>query len=105
MTRVVTQLLIESFRGQHRGGGGRQFYFIFAVLQTLLSRSANVGVAQIVFLGKPGFCPLAMPERGRVDKNGENDEFTFYPLKTRASLLRPPKATKMTKMAGVAQAN
>ena len=35
-----------------------------------------------------------MPERGRFDENGENDEFAFYPLKTRASLLRPPKTMK-----------
>ena len=51
--------------------------------------------------GKPWFCPL--PKRGRFDENGENDESTFYPLKTRVSLLRPPKTTKMTKMAGVTQ--
>ena len=43
-------------------------------------------------------CPL--PKKGRLDENGENDEFAFYPLKTSASLLRPPKTTKMTKMAG-----
>ena len=45
-------------------------------------------------------------KRGRFAENGENDEFAFYPLKTRASLLRPPKTTKMslTKMAGVTQA-
>ena len=51
--------------------------------------------------GKPCFCPL--PKRGRFDENGENDEFAFYPLKTRVWLLRPPKTTKMTKMAGVTQ--
>ena len=51
--------------------------------------------------GKPYFCPL--PKRGRFDENGANDEFTFYPLKTRASLLRPLKTTKMTQMAGVTQ--
>ena len=51
--------------------------------------------------GKPCFCPL--PKRGRSDENGENDEFAVYPLKTRVSLLRPPKTTKMTKMAGVTQ--
>ena len=43
-------------------------------------------------------------KRGRFDENCENDEFAFYPLKTRASLLRPLKTTKMTKMAGVTQA-
>ena len=46
-------------------------------------------------IGKPCFCPL--PKRARFDENGENDEFAFYPLKTRASLLRPPKTTKVTK--------
>ena len=51
--------------------------------------------------GKPCFCPL--PKRGHFDENGENDEFAFYPLKTRVWLLRPPKTTKMTKMAGVTQ--
>ena len=34
-------------------------------------------------------CPL--PKGGRFDENGENDEFAFYPLKTRASLLETPK--------------
>ena len=52
--------------------------------------------------GKPWFRPL--PKGGRFDENGENDEFAFYPLKTRASLIRPPKTTKMTKMAVVTQA-
>ena len=52
--------------------------------------------------GKPCLCPCQ--NRGRFDENGENDEFAFYPLKTRASLLRPPKTPKMTKMAGVTQA-
>ena len=51
--------------------------------------------------GKPCFCPL--PKRARFDENGENDEFAFYPLKTMASLFRPPQTTKMTKMAGVTQ--
>ena len=40
-------------------------------------------------------------KRGEFDENGENDEFAFYPLRTRASLLRPLKTTKM---AGVTQA-
>ena len=52
--------------------------------------------------GKPCFCPL--PTRGRFDENGENDEFAFYPLKTRVLLLGPLKTTKMTKMAGATQA-
>ena len=39
--------------------------------------------------GKPCFCPL--PKRGRFDENGENDEFAFYPLKTRVWLLKPPE--------------
>ena len=51
------------------------------------------------FLVNRVFVPL--PKRGHLDKNSKNDEFAFYPLKTRASLLRP---TKTTKMAGVAQA-
>ena len=49
-------------------------------------------------LRKCPICPL--PKRGRFDENGENDEFAFYPLKTRVSLLR---TTKMTKMADVTQ--
>ena len=60
----------------------------------------NRGGTNRVF-GKPCFCPL--PKRGHFDENGENDEFAFYPLKTRVWLLRPPKTTKMTKMAGVTQ--
>ena len=51
--------------------------------------------------GIPWFC---LPKRGRFDENGENDEFAFYALKTRVLLLRPPKTTNMTKMAGVTQA-
>ena len=57
------------------------------------------GVEQTVLLVKHDFCPL--PKRGRFDENGENDGFAFYPLKARASLLRPPKTTKT---AGVTQA-
>ena len=61
------------------------------------------GGTNCVFLSKrPLFVPL--PKRGCFDENGENDEFAFYPLKTRASLLRPPKTTKMTHMAVVTQA-
>ena len=52
--------------------------------------------------GNPCLCPL--PKRGRFDEDEENDEFEFYPLTTRASLLRPPKRTKMMKMTGVTQA-
>ena len=38
---------------------------------------------------------LHSQQKGAVwDKNGENDEFAFYPLKIRASLLRPPKRRK-----------
>ena len=48
------------------------------------------GGANRVF-GKPCSCPP--PKKGRFDENGENDEFAFYPLKRRASLLRPPKTT------------
>ena len=58
------------------------------------------GATNRVF-GKPCFGPL--PKRGRFDENGENDEFALYPAKTRVWLLRPPKTTKMTKMAGVTQ--
>ena len=61
------------------------------------------GSKKLKTLSKKVFCPLK-PKRGRFDENGENDKFAFYPLKTRASLLRPPKTTKMTKMAGVTQA-
>ena len=44
---------------------------------------------------------LFPPKKGRFDENSENAEFAFYPLETRASLLRPLKTTKM---AGVTQA-
>ena len=59
-----------------------------------------VGVAQTVFLVNRVFVPC---QKGHFDENGENDEFAVYPLKTRVWLLRPPKTTKMTKMAGVTQ--
>ena len=55
-------------------------------------------VAQTVFFGKPCFCPL--PKTGLFNENGKNRECAFYPPKTRDSLLRPPKTTKM---AGVTQ--
>ena len=51
-----------------------------------------------------GPCLCFLLKRGCFDKNGEKDEFAFYPLKTTASLLRPPKTTKMTKIASVTQA-
>ena len=54
-----------------------------------------------MFLVDRVFCLLTT--RGRFDENGENDELAFDPLKTRASLLRPPKTTKMTKVAGATQ--
>ena len=54
------------------------------------------GVAQTVFLVNRVFVPCQ--KRGHFDENGENDEFAFYPLKTRVWLLRPPKTTKTTKM-------
>ena len=56
-----------------------------------------VGVAQTVFLVKRVCVPC---HKSRFDENGENDEFAIYPLKTRASLLKPPKRMKMTKMGG-----
>ena len=39
--------------------------------------------------GKPCLCPL--PKRGRFDENGENDEFAFYPLKTRVFAPQTPE--------------
>ena len=68
----------------------------------LLRRIPFLRVAQTVFLVNRAFAPRQT--RGRFDENGKNDEFAFYPLKTRASLLTPPKTMKMTKMAGVIQA-
>ena len=60
------------------------------------SQFTNSGGGTNRVFGKPCFCPL--PKRGRFDESCENDEFTFRPLKTRASLLRPPKMTRMTKI-------
>ena len=68
--------------GAELGGFGAQ----------ILEAWSMLGVAQTVFLVNHGFVP--MPKRGRFDENGENDEFAFYPLKTRASLLRPLKTTR-----------
>ena len=70
------------------------------VWHLVTSRPLIRGSTNSVF-GKPCFGPL--PKRGCLDENGENDEFAFYPLNTRVWLLRPPKTTKMTKMAGVTQ--
>ena len=39
-----------------------------------------------------------------LTKSDGNDDCKFYPLKQGALLLRPEKLTKMTKMAGVTQA-
>ena len=54
----------------------------------------NRGGTTRVF-GKLCFCPL--PKGAVWTKTAKNGEFAFYPLKTRASPLRPPKTTKMTK--------
>ena len=54
-----------------------------------------------MFLVNRVFVPL--PKRGHFDENGENYELAFYPLKTGASPLKPPKTTKMPKMAGVTE--
>ena len=70
------------------------------VLQDILGRSYLGGTHRV--FGKP--CVFSLPKRGRFDENGENYEFAFYPLKTRASLLTPRKTTKITKKAGVTQA-
>ena len=40
-----------------------------------------IRVGTTCVFGKPCFCPL--PKRGRFDESGENDEFAFYPLRTR----------------------
>ena len=69
--------------------------YLLQVGKIVRLHTTNFGVAQTVF--------LSPAKRGRFDENGENDEFTFYPLKTGVSLLGPPKTTKMTKMAGVTQ--
>ena len=61
-------------------------------------RVSKIGVAQTVFLVNRVFVPY---QKGSFWRNGENDKFAFYPLKTRASLHRPLKTTKM---AGVTQA-
>ena len=65
-----------------------------------LSQLSLFGVAQTVFLVNRVFVPC---QKGAffLFENRENDEFAFYLLKTRASLFRPPKTTKM---AGVTQA-
>ena len=41
---------------------------------------------------------LSLVKRGCFDENGKNDEFTSFLLKTRVSLLKPPKTTKMTEI-------
>ena len=61
----------------------------------------KLGVAETVFLVNRVFVPC---QKRLFDENGENDELAFYPLKRRASLIRPPKTTKMTKMACLTQA-
>ena len=73
---------------RREGGGGR-----------FLIEARGWGVGAKYF-----FWGAEMSTKGRFDENGKNDELAVYPLKTRASLLRPPKTTKMTKMAGVTQA-
>ena len=45
---------------------------------------AKVRVAQTVLLVDRVFVPC---QKGAVHKNGEHDEFAFYPLKTRASAI------------------
>ena len=82
----------------------RELFLFFEVICKIpLKRhcqiSSKIGVAQTVFLVNRVFVPCQ--KRGRFDENGENDKFTFHPLKTRASHIRLQKTTKM---AGVTQA-
>ena len=51
----------------------------------------KLGVAQTVLLVNRVLSPA---KKGPFDENSKNDEFAFYPLKTRASLLRPRKRRK-----------
>ena len=76
-----------------------------SILQQMLWKCPDIFKGTLDFrggtnrvFGQQCFCPLS--NRGRFDENGENDEFAFYPLKTRVSFLRP---TKTTKMAGATQ--
>ena len=90
---------IQNWSGAGGGGGGFG-HLLCTFLGRLTRRRKTVnfrGDTNRVF-GKRCFGPL--PKRGRFDENGENDEVAFYPLKTRASLLKRPK---MTKMADVTQ--
>ena len=77
---------------------------LFRITLQLHYRRNNYVMLKIgpCFLVNRVFVPC--PKRGRFDENGDNNESACYPLKTRASLLRPLKTTKMTKMAGVTQA-
>ena len=89
-------LFAPSFQGCFVGNAPA--WLLWKVLLCKMLAWTIIGVAQTVFLVNRVLSPA---KRGCFDKNGENDEFAFYPLKTRASLLRPPK---MTKMASVTQA-
>ena len=88
MTRVRKRGLLER-------GLFRTVHFLEILLELRDSKDSSSGKTPFVMT------PFPVP----TDENGENDEFAFYPLKTRASLLRPPRTTKMMKMAGVTQAN
>ena len=79
----------------------RSLHHDIVVTEVILKVKIFIGVAQTVFLVNRVFVPC---QKGAVlTKTAKSDEVAFYPLKTRASLLRPPKTTKMTKMAGVTQ--
>ena len=60
----------------------------------------NRGGTNRVF-GTPCFCPLP---KGAIWRKQRNWRICILPTETRVSLLRPPKTTKMTIMAGVTQA-
>ena len=47
---------------------------------------------------------MPLPKTRDFDENGENHEFAFYTPKQGVLVVRSPKETKMTKMAGATQA-
>ena len=71
--------------------GGASSHKAFLLL-SLITQDFMFGVAQTVFLVNRVFVPCR--KGGVLTKNGENDETGLYPLKTRASLLRPRKQRK-----------
>ena len=87
--------------------GRFQFWFRFfkKTVPTVPVPPSVCGITVPTVLVSGSWAVLLLPEIGVAQTVFlEKDDFAFDPPKTKVLLLRPPKTTKLTKMAGVTQA-